>query len=217
MTGLLLTNYYLVYRSIFAYTGLTILVSGILLYFGDSSIHGMAAMLIILLMTLPATEVIKLEARSGYDKYVLTLPVSRRNIVQSHYLFYFLIAFIGAILSYGIFYIYDLVSITSIDGIFSIVSFGTFVVLFAGAIVFPLLYIFGPEKSDAIVLGSGMGGLFATIGLQSVVGYLIEQLPLSNLNINPSLYVPIIYLILGAIIYIISYFIAAFIYHKKEF
>ena len=217
MISLLMTNYYLVYRSFFAYTGLAILVSGLILYFGNSMMHGMAVMLMILLMSLPATEVIKLEARSGYDKYVHTLPVSRSNIVQSHYLFYFLIVIIGALLSYGIFYVYELVSITSIDGIFSIVSFGSFIVLFAGAFNFPLLYIFGPEKSDVIVLGSGIGGLFAFIGLKSVVGYLIEQLPLSNFNIDPSLYVPIIYLILGAIIYILSYFIAAFIYHKKQF
>ncbi len=62
-----------------------------------------------------------------------------------------------------------------------------------------------------------MGGLFATFGLQSLVGYLIKQLPLSNLNIDTSFYVPIIYIIFGAIIYIISFFIAVFIYHKKEF
>ncbi len=62
-----------------------------------------------------------------------------------------------------------------------------------------------------------MGGLFTTFGLQSVVGYVAEKLPLSFLHINPSLYVPIIYIIIGVILYIISFFIAAAIYHKKEF
>ncbi len=217
MKGLILTNYYLVYRSIFAYTGLAILVSGILLYFGDSSMHSIGAIFIILFMTMPVTEVIKIGARSGYDKYVLTLPVSRATIVQSHYLFYFYIVIIGALLSYSIFYVYDLVSITSIDGIFRIVSIASFIVLFAGALIFPLLFILGSEKSDAIVIGSGMGGFFATIVLQGLVGYLIELLPLSNLNIDTSIYVGFIYLIFGAIIYIISYFIAVFIYYKKEF
>lgn len=99
----------------------------------------------------------------------------------------------------------------------NIVSFGTFIVLFAGAIVYPLLYMIGPEKSDAIVIGGAMGGLFATIGLQSVVGYVAEQLSPSFLHINPSLYVPIIYLMIGVILYLISFFIAAAIYRKKEF
>ncbi|XLG12817.1 hypothetical protein ACI5QL_00219 [Bacillus velezensis] len=53
--------------------------------------------------------------------------------------------------------------------------------------------------------------------MQSVVGYAAEQVPLSFLHINPSLYVPIIYLMIGVILYIISFFIAAAIYHKKEF
>lgn len=215
MKGLLLTNYYLVYRSFFAYTGLAILVSGLIFYFGDDSMHRFVAMLTILFVAMPALEVIKYEGKSGYDKYVLTLPVSRRNIVRSHYFFYFLVVVIGALLSCGIFYVYGLVSDTPLDGIFKIVSSGTFIVFFAGAIVYPLLYIFGPEKSDTIVIGGAVGGLFATYGLQGLVGYIIEQLPLSNLNID--LYVQIIYIIFGAIIYIISFFIAIFTYDKKEF
>lgn len=59
-------------------------------YFGDASMHRFVAMLIILLIAMPALEIIKYEGKSGYDKYVLTLPVTRNNIVQSHYLFYFL-------------------------------------------------------------------------------------------------------------------------------
>lgn len=184
---------------------------------GDASMHRFVAMLIILFVVMPALEVIKYESKSGYDRYVLTLPVSRTNIVQSHYFFYLLIVVIGAVISYGIFLVYSLGSDEPIDGIFNIVSFGTFIVLFAGAIVYPLLYMIGPEKSDAIVIGGAMGGLFATFGLQSVVGYAAEQVPLSFLHINPSLYVPIIYLMIGVILYIISFFIAAAIYHKKEF
>src|SRR5699024_1221498 len=213
MRGLLLTNYYLIYRSIYAYAGLAILVSGIILYFGGASVSSIAALLIILLISVSSLEIIKIESRSGYDKYVLTLPVSRSNIVQSHYIFYFLVVIIGAILSYGMIYVYDLVSGTTIDGIFNSVSMGTFTVLVAGAIIYPILYIFGSEKSDAIVLGAGFIGLFANFGLQSIV----DQLLLSNLNIDPSLYIPVIFVIFGIIIYILSYFVAVFIYNMKEF
>ncbi|MGG3840830.1 ABC-2 transporter permease [Paenibacillus thiaminolyticus] len=209
MRGLLLTNYYLVYRSIFAYTGLAISVSGIILYFGGASMRGIAALLIILLMAVPSLEVIKSESKSGYDKYVLTLPVRRSNIVQSHYFFYFSVAFIGALLSYVILYVSNLMSDTPSAGIFNTVSIGTFIVLFVGAIVYPFLYIFGPEKSDGIIIGSGFVAVFATFGLRN----LVDQIP----NINPSLYVPVIYIIFGVIIYVLSYFISVFIYHKKEF
>lgn len=213
MKGLLLTSYYLVYRSSFLYTGLAILLSGIILTFADASMHRLVAMLNILLMVMSALDVIKFEGKSGYDKYVLTLPVSRSNIVQSHYLFYFLVVIYGVLLSYGIFYIYDLISDTQIDGKFNSIFFGTFAVLLTGAINFPLYYIFGPEKSDSITMGSVGGAILVTIVSQDMVGYLAT---LSKPN-DPDLYVPIIYLIFGVIVYIVSLFSSVFIYHKKEF
>jgi ABC-type transport system involved in multi-copper enzyme maturation permease subunit len=174
-------------------------------------------MLIILLMAMPTLEVIKLESKTGYDKYMLTLPVSRKNVVQSHYIFYFLIVVTGTILSYGVFLMYALISKSAVENIVNIVSFGTFIVLFAGAIAYPLLYLFGAEKSDAIVLGGGMGGLFGAIALQGVVGYIVEILAASSLPVASSLHVPILYTLFGMVMYITSYFIALSIYRRREF
>ncbi|HDR8063277.1 ABC-2 transporter permease [Bacillus thuringiensis] len=216
MRGLLLTNYYLVYRTFFMFMGIAILGAGFVFYFGDASMYRLIATFIILFAAIPALEVIKYESKSGYEKYVLTLPVTRSNIVESHYFFYFLVVIIGTLLSYGIFYVYGLVSGTPIDdGIFKSVSLGTFIILNAGAIAYPLLYVFGAEKSDAITIGGACGGLVIYFGLQSVIGYLIEQFPISNLN--ESVYVSILYIIFGVIIYTFSFFISVFIYRKKEF
>ena len=60
-----------------------------------------------------------------------------------------------------------------------------------------------------------MWGLVIYFGLQSVIGYLIKQFPISNLNL--SVYVSILYTIFGVIIYIFSFVISVFIYRKKEF
>jgi len=212
--GLLLTNYYLVYRSIFAYVGLALLISGVLLFFSGPMVSGVAAMLIILLMTLPSLEVIKIESKSGYDKYVLTLPVSRSNIVRSHYIFYLSVVIIGAFLSYIVIYTYDLIFETQINGIINIISSGIFVVLLAGALIYPFLYIFGADKSDAFVLGGGFVGLFVYYGIKFLVEDLIVKLPLS---IDSSLLVPILFIVLGITVFTLSYLIAVIIYRKKEF
>lgn len=127
-------------------------------------------MLIILLMAMPALEVIKLESKTGYDKYVLTLPISRKNVVQSHYIFYFLIVVSGTILSYGVFSMYSLISQSAVEDIINIVLFGTFIVLFAGALAYPLLYVFGAEKSDGIVLGGGMGAFSLPLLYKELLG-----------------------------------------------
>lgn len=141
------------------FMGIAILGAGFVFYFGDASMYRLIATFIILFAAIPALEVIKYESKSGYEKYVLTLPVTRSNIVESHYFFYFLVVIIGTLLSYGIFYVYGLVSGTPIDdGIFKSVSLGTFIILNAGAIAYPLLYVFGAEKSDAITIGGACGG-----------------------------------------------------------
>jgi hypothetical protein len=198
------------------FMGVAILGAGLVFYFGDASMYNLIAVCTILFAAIPALEVVKHESKSGYDKYVLTLPVTRGNIVQSHYFFYFLVVIIGTLLSCGIFYVHGLISGTTIDdSIFKGVSLGIFIILNAGAISYPLLYVFGAEKSDAITIGSACGGLLAYFGLQGVIGYLIEQLPLSNLS--PALYISILYTIFGVIIYILSFFISILIYHKKEF
>ena len=91
------------------------------------------------------------------------------------------------------------------------------IVGFAGALAYPLLYVFGAEKSDGIVLGGGMGGLFVAIALQGVVGYLVEILAASSLPVASSLHVPILYTLFGMVMYITSYFIGLSIYQKREF
>jgi len=53
--------------------------------------------------------------------------------------------------------------------------------------------------------------------LQGAVGYLVEILAASSLPIASSLYVPILYTLVGMVMYIASYFIALSIYQKREF
>ncbi|MEC1069342.1 ABC-2 transporter permease [Priestia megaterium] len=91
------------------------------------------------------------------------------------------------------------------------------IVGFAGALAYLLLYVFGAEKSDGIVLGGGMGGLFVAIALQGVVGYIVEILAASSLRVASSLHIPILYTLFGMVMYIASYFIALSIYRKREF
>lgn len=213
MKGLLMTSYYLVYRSSLWYTGLAILLSVIILAYADDSMHRLVAMLNILLMVMSALDVIKFEGKSGYDKYVLTLPVSRGQVVQSHYLFYLLVVIYGVLLSFCIFSIYSFVSGTEIKDMFHSICFGTFAVLITGGINFPLYYIFGSEKSDSITLGSVGGAILITIVTQTLVGGLATSMDAND----PERFVPIVYLLFGLLVYIISLFSSMFIYQKKEF
>ena len=71
MRGLLLTNYYLVYRTFFMFMGIAILGAGCVFYFGNASMYRLIATFIIFFAAIPALEVIKYESKSGYENMYL--------------------------------------------------------------------------------------------------------------------------------------------------
>ncbi|ARB41511.1 MULTISPECIES: ABC-2 transporter permease [Mammaliicoccus] len=216
MKGLLLTNYYLVHRSVLSYIFIASLVAFVLLWFSSEKSLPIAIMIILLLTSLPSLEIIKKENSSGYDRYVLTLPVSKKNIVTSHYIFYFVNSSIGVIVSFFIFFVYDNFFVKEENLKFlDSASLGIFIVLFGGSLVFPLLYLLGPEKSDAIVIGGGMIGLLFVFIIQELIKQFQKIFPLILKDTH--FIIPMIYIFLGIIIYLVSYYVSRIIYLKKEF
>ncbi|RIN87599.1 ABC-2 transporter permease, partial [Mammaliicoccus sciuri] len=200
MKGLLLTNYYLVHRSVLSYIFIASLVAFVFLWFSSEKSLPIAIMIILLLTSLPSLEIIKKENSSGYDRYVLTLPVSKKNIVTSHYIFYFVNSSIGVIVSFFIFFVYDNFFVKEENLKFlDSASLGIFIVLFGGSLVFPLLYLLGPEKSDAIVIGGGMIGLLFVFIIQELIKQFQKIFPLILKDTH--FIIPMIYIFLGIIIY----------------
>ncbi|MFJ5764373.1 ABC-2 transporter permease [Lysinibacillus sp. NPDC093210] len=218
MKGLLFTNFYLVHRSILVYTLIGIGVTAFYLKLTGGAYAIFSAITLGLVITMPVWEILKVESQSGYNKYVLTLPVSRKNIIQSYYLVYFLVVVIGVILFVGIFYVYGLFSEVSIDlSLLQTIAFTILSMLTLGAIIFPLIFMLGEEKSDFILLLSLLFMGLVVNSLRLGVYSLIEQPPLLKFNLDPLKHVPIILLLIGILIFLISFFISLFIYCKKEF
>lgn len=218
MKGLLFTNLYLVHRVILVYTLIGIGLTVLYLKLTGGAYVVFSAITLCLVITIPVWEILKVEAQSGYNKYLLTLPVSRKNIIQSYYLVYFLILVIGVILFIGILGAYSLFSEFSMDlSLFQTIAFTILSMLILGGIIFPLIFILGEEKSDFILLVSLLFMGLVVNSLRLGVDYVIEQIPLLKLNLNPLKHVPLIFLLIGICIFLISFFISLFIYHKKEF
>lgn len=227
--GLVMTNYYMIYRSLLMYAALSITIAGLSIWVSDvlnysvpfvvsGGGQGLAIRFIMLLMMFPTLELSKIEAKSGYDKYVLTLPIYRRTIVQSYYLFYFLSIIIGVLLSYGSIYIYTLLFQLSFNSnhVAEWIAVDAVTLLVAGAIIFPLLYHYGLEKSEGIII---VGVLVPFFSLSKVgeIRNLLERSPLSSFNLDLSTYFPYLLLLGGILVFLLSMLIALFIYSKKEF
>lgn len=226
MTGLILTNVYMVYRNISIYMVGAIIIGVVLLvYMGDevffgSSTQQLAPKLMMLLSILPTFEMLKIGAKSGYDKYVLTLPVRRGTIVKSHYSFLVFMLVFALLVMLVTLYVFSLFSWISFDMFLwqEILSIAA-IYLLAGAIVLPAIYLFGAQRSDIFVLTAFFGAMsFAGVlskALQSVARLI--GVDLVNLTLTTFVVFVIIFTTVCLLTYVLSYFISLAIYRKKEF
>ncbi|MFJ7667362.1 ABC-2 transporter permease [Lysinibacillus sp. NPDC097195] len=224
MTGLVLTNFYMVYRSMIIYTVGAIVTGAILfMYIGNEKYFGIDAeffvpRIIFLLSILPAFELLKVAAKSGYDKYVLTFPVRRGAIVKSQYIFLALITVVGIAVVLGALYVFSLFSWISLDIILyqEVISMFTIFIL-TGSVTFPLIYVFGVAKSDIFVLLTFFISYYV-VGLISKAMQHIASLMNINLhNYNVIIGFSMIFVFIGILIYILSYYCSVTIHKKKEF
>lgn len=149
-----------------------------------------------------------------WDKYAVTLPVSRKQIVASRYLYLLLSSCAGLIVSIAI-RLFFFFTTPNINLTFSI-AVSTAVILFfliSYCLSFPLIYKLGIEKARFFTIVTYMIPLVAVIGLLAAVD-----------NIQALLFAPGTLLLLlfagvvfTAICFIVSYYISVAIYNKKEF
>lgn len=233
LIGLVMINFYMVYRNMILYiTGGITLCAIALVYVKDWKVPVVGVdveytvpSLLLLLSVLPAFDVLKIAHKSGYDKYIPTLPIRRETIVKSQYLFFAFAAVLGVLVTIGAILVFSQFSWISfgLGEYEDIISIFTILIL-TGALVFPLIYLFGSERVDIYVLAVffaaiGFAHLMGRIG-KYIVGLMNIEMPVHGIempgNITAFLVYSVIFALVGILIYIISIFIAIFIYRKKE-
>ncbi len=155
---------------------------------------------------------------SNADKFILSFPTNRKDIVKARYIYILLLTIIGCILGVSCAMILQIIKSGSFEEVGNILS--TVVGAFLGTIMvqiiqIPIMYKFGAEKGriiqmiSVILIFSFISAI--AIFLTKILPYEFEDL----LNILIS-YGYIIISIVMLIIYIISYKISCKIYSKKE-
>ncbi|MBE9908971.1 ABC-2 transporter permease [Enterococcus casseliflavus] len=216
MKGLLLTKFFLVYRSFFGYLFISMLISLLLIFLQVEKAAQFSIMIIILLSSMPSLEVIKQEGISNFNIYTFTLPVSRSSMVKSNYVFYLFSVLIGICISFLVYIISiridDRLIITNILFTYSSIFL---VVMIAGSVVYPLLYFLGHEKSDGIVIGGAFAGLAMLFAVQVIMGELSSYIASSTFD--QSIYTLGIFGVISILLYCSSYFVSKLIFIKKDY
>ncbi|UJL46309.1 ABC-2 transporter permease [Virgibacillus sp. NKC19-16] len=216
MKGLLLNQYYSIEKSIWNYVPLGLIIATILIFFDNHMVQRLAAFMPILFMASAALEVLKQEAKSGWNKYVLTLPVKRNRVVQSHYLFFTILTLTGLLIAFAAFVL--------AQGIFGQTPGASYInaamhilgiTLTMGFVVYPLTYLLGTEKAEVVLAAGGVSGL--GVFFLSTFVYQLFIMPLDVLQgVNHDLFFALSFLIINFILFVVSYVVSIQIYKRKE-
>jgi hypothetical protein len=154
---------------------------------------------------------LKMDAASKWNKFEITLPVTRRNIITAKYISFLFLILIGVATTLITVAFQGLWGELNSNMIISGYGYGLQLSFSTIAIVYPLILKLGAEKSETLMFAAA--GL--SFGLRMLVWYLLY---LSDKTIYfKSSIVDYVSLALALVTFVLSYFLSVRIHKKKEF
>lgn len=213
MKGLLLNHVYITQKTIRNSFLIAVVIISAFYVSGHSVALRGAAFIPFLVLIQPAFEVLKHDALSGWHKFVITLPLKRKAYIQSHYALALILILSAALISAGLFLIaQQLIDFDQVHTFYIFFLRGMSLVLIIAALVYPLTFKLGIEKSDSIVIissVSSIGLFFAT----STLFLFLFNIPSASFDLIFSF----VFLGISLFIFTLSFFISTFIFNKKEY
>lgn len=207
MKGVLIKDLYIAKSNIFV-----TMVSLIVLGFGLSFLLEISALLLLAPVASTTAVFISItsDAASKWNKNVITMPVSRSQIIGEKFIFYGLLAILGMMMA-----LVFCVVLTFFDfdiTFYSLYLYGTIGIsatLLAGGISLPCAYLFDPEKSQIVFMMSFMASTGMIAGLIFLINIFI------SVKNNILLAFSIVFII-SILWFFMSYRITIKVYQKQD-
>lgn len=207
MKGVLLKDLYI------AKSGIVIaLVCLFVLAFGFSFLLDVSSVLMLApaISTIAVYNSITSDASSKWNKNVITMPVSRDQIIGTKYILYILLSAAGIIVVLATLGILSLLgAAVTVYALLFNTSIGVSAALLAGGISLPCVYFFDPEKSQIVFLVS----FIASTGIITALVLLINLFMPVKDNTLLAFY---IVLAISFAWFVVSYKIASVLYRKRD-
>ena len=161
-------------------------------------------------VTLPA-ESLKKDAIAKWNRFEVTMPVTKKDIMTARYLSVAIYAIIGQLC---LLTTVGLVMMAGAELNMERIAYGmvlaVVVQVVTPALMYPAIIAFGEEKVDVIMMTTMLASIALLVGASVVVGPLLPQKEMSNVIFRIG---TIVVSILGLIV---SYFVSLSMYQKKE-
>ena len=207
MKGVLVKDLYIAGSNL-----LVTIVSLVVLGFGLSFLLETSALLVLAPVAATTAVFISItsDAASKWNKNVITMPVSRNQIIGEKFLFYILLAVLGlltALIPCVVLACFG--TDITLHSLLLYSSIGISATLLAGGISLPCAYLFDPEKSQIVFMMSFMASTGIITGLVLLINLVF---PVKE-NILLAFH---IVLIISVIWFFISYRVAIKVYRKRD-
>ena len=207
MKGVLLKDLYI------AKSGMVIaLVCLFVLAFGFSFLLDVSSVLMLApaISTIAVYNSITSDASSKWNKNVITMPVSRDQIIGTKYILYILLSAAGIIVVLAALGILSLLgAAVTVYALLFNTSIGVSAALLAGGISLPCVYFFDPEKSQIVFLISFIASSWIITALVLLINLFM---PVKD-NTLLAFY---IVLAISFAWFVVSYKIAAVVYRRRD-
>ena len=153
------------------------------------------------------------DASSKADRYILTLPLTKKEVVKAKYIFIILAtffgAFLGTVLNIVLTYI-TTKTLIDLGMLLNTIFAGLLGIALVQAFQIPFIYKYGPEKGRLISIIITMSFVSLIVGIFSA-----PQMT-EHISETTKIFMPILFFLGTMIIYYISYRVSCIIYGKSE-
>ena len=207
MKGVLVKDLYIAGSNL-----LVTIVSLVVLGFGLSFLLETSALLVLAPVAATTAVFISItsDAASKWNKNVITMPVSRNQIIGEKFLLYILLAVLGlltALIPCVVLACFG--TDITLHSLLLYSSIGISATLLAGGISLPCAYLFDPEKSQIVFMMSFMASTGIITGLVLLINLVFPVKENILLAFN-------IVLIISVIWFLVSYRVAVKVYRKRD-
>lgn len=154
---------------------------------------------------------IQKDVNCKWNKFELTMPVSRKDVVSARYLsflIYILLGLFMAILCIFLFYVAS--GSINLERVSYSFAFGMTFALLIPTFLYPLVLIFGTDKNEMLLFVS----IFLALGLYFVGSVLVS--PFLKRFEYPNLIFRISFIIVSIGLFVLSYIFSLLYYRRKE-
>ncbi|MBQ6888723.1 MAG: ABC-2 transporter permease [Lachnospiraceae bacterium] len=177
-------------------------------------VYSWAAVVILLQISIYAVQAVstlQTDANSQWNKFEITMPVRRKDVIGARYIGFILCGIVGIIttlVTIGVFYLFQ--TNVNFERVIFSVTFGVVLLLLVPALTHPLLLIFGIDKSETMSVISIFAATVLYVGSSMLFNLVLPDLSNGDLIFRGMI------IIISGILFAISYVISKQLYQKRE-